>query len=230
MTAINLLTLGRGRTLLGLMAVLVAAASLAGCVTPLGDGYPGERYPGDGYGQGYGNERAYGTVQEVDLRGGRLFMTRDDGQYGRSEYLEVGFDRSTRMYYQGREVDIGGLERGDGVRVEGVRTGRRLLARTIEVVRNVRDGQGGGYYGDDLRGSISYLDTRARRIEVVRDGYGGRAERVYYDQRTRVEYRGQYLRPEQLERGDVIRVRARPSGSDWYAEQIWVEIDARSRR
>ena len=231
MTASNLSSFGWRRYRAGLMALLVATVSLAGCVTPYGGGgYPGDRYPGDGYGQGYGNERVYGTVQEVDLRNGRIVMTGDQSQYGRSSsYVEVAFDRNTRLYYQGREVDIAGLERGDRISVDGVRSGGRLVARSIEVVHNVRDGQGGNYYGGELRGSVSYVETRARRIDLARDGYAGRTERVFYDERTRVEYRGQYLRPEQVERGDVIRVQARPSGGDWLAEQIWVEIDARSR-
>lgn len=231
MAAPNHPTYRRRRVHPGLLALLVATVSLAGCMTPYGgSGYPGDRYPSGGYGQGYGNERVFGTVQDVDLRNGRIVMTADQGQYGRSSsYVEVAVDRNTRLYYQGREVDIAGLERGDRISVDGVQSGGRLVARSIEVVHNVRDGQGGNYYGGELRGAVSYVDTRARRIELTRDGYAGRTERVFYDERTRVEYRGQYLRPEQLERGDLIRVQARPSGSDWVAEQIWVEIDARSR-
>lgn len=230
MTASHLLCFGWRRLHPGLVALLLATLSLAGCVTPYGGGYPGDRYPGDGYGQGYGNERVLGTVQEVDLRNGRIVMTADQNRYGQSSaYVQVGFDRNTRLYYQGREVDIAGLERGDRISVDGVQSGGRLVARSIEVVHNVRDGQGGSYYGGELRGAVSYVDTRARRIDLTRDGYAGRTERVFYDERTRVEYRGQYLRPEQLERGDLVRVQARPSGNDWLAEQIWVETSARSR-
>jgi hypothetical protein len=204
----------------------MATLSLAGCVTPSGS-YPG--YPDRGYGQGYGSERVLGTVQEVDLRNNRIMLTADAYRDGNVAYLDVMFDRNTRLYYRGREVDLAGLERGDRISVDAQRSGDRLWARTIEVVHNVRDGHGGSYYGGDLGGSVTYVDTRARLLEITRGGYTGRPERVYYDDRTRVEYRGQSLRPEQLERGDVIRVQARPSGNDWWAERIWVEVDARSR-
>lgn len=226
MNASTFMPAGWRRLRPGLLALLVASASLVGCVTPYG-GYGG--YPGDGYGQGQGTERVLGTVQEVDLRAGRIVLTADASRYGGSSYIDLMFDRNTRLYYQGRQVDIAGLERGDRISVDATRSDGRLWARSIEVVHNVRDGQGGSYYGGDLQGAVSYVDTRTRVIEINRGGYAGRPERVYYDGRTTVEYRGQYLRPEQLERGDVIRVQARPSGNDWIAERIWVETNARSR-
>lgn len=226
MTGLRPSTIGWRRLHPGLLAVLMATLSLVGCVTPSGN-YPG--YPGDGYGQGYGNERVLGTVQEVDLRSNRIVLTADAYRYGSASYVDVFFDRSTRLYYQGREVEMAGLERGDRITVDAQRSDGRLWARSIEVVHNVRDGQNGNYYAGDLRGSVTYVDTRARVIEITQSGYAGRPQRVHYDDRTRVEYRGQFLRPEQLERGDVIRVQARPSGNDWWAEQISVEVDARSR-
>ena len=100
--------------------------------------------------------------------------------------------------------------------------------------QNVREAPGGGgYYGDgyggDLGGAVGYVDPRRRVIELTRGGYAGRREQVYYDERTQVFHRGQRLRPELLEPGDVIRVRARPSGGGWLAEHIEVEVNARSR-
>lgn len=207
----------------GLALVLLSVLALAGCATPYGG------YPSDGYGQGAGTERVLGTVQYVDLQGGRLVLSAESYRYGGSGQIEVMFDRNTRLYYQGRQVDIGGLERGDQVSVDAVRSGGRLWARTLEVVRNVRDGGGDYYGGGDLRGTVAYVDARARLIEINQGGYSRTSDRVYYDGRTSVEYRGQYLQPEQLERGDVIRVQARRSGNDWLAERIWVEVDARSR-
>lgn len=225
MTALRPASAGWRRLRPALVALLVATLALAGCITPSGN-YPG--YPGGGYGQGYGSERVLGTVQEVDFRNSRIIITADDNRYRGASYVDVSFDRNTRLFYQGRVVDIAGLERGDRISVDAQRSGDRLWARTIEVVHNVRDSQGGNHYGGDLRGSVTYVDTRARVIEITQGGYTGRPQRVHYDDRTRVEYRGQFLRPEQLERGDVIRVQARPSGNDWWAEQIWVEVDARS--
>ena len=112
--------------------------------------------------------------------------------------------------------------------IEVVDSGREWWARSIEVVRNVRDGgYGGGYdpgYGaGDMRGSVSYVDTRARMIRLDDAGRGTRVH-VAYDGRTTVEYQGRRYGPEDLERGDIVRVQARQTGRDqWLAERIIVE-------
>lgn len=218
---------------LGAAALLLA---LAGCVTGPGGygGYPGQGYPDQGYpDQGYpgryGSERVLGTVQGVDTRYGRILLSAD----GRNGYgggqVEVMYDRNTQLVYQGRSLAVGGLERGDRISVEAMRSGNRLVARRIDVVQNVRDAHGGGYYGGELRGAVAYVDPRSRVIGLTRGGYSGREERVYYDERTAVEYRGQFYRADELERGDVLRVQARPRGNDWWAERIWVEVNVRDR-
>lgn len=213
------------------LAGLAAAAlclSLAACVTGPG----GQGYPRDGYAQGYpgghGNERILATVQSVDSGYGRLLVTADGG-YGGGQRLELYFDRGTRLFYQGREHPVEGLERGDRISVDAVQSGGRLLARTIEVVQNVRDIPGGSYYGGELQGAIGYVDPRRRSISLTRGGYSGSREEVFYDERTTVEFRGQRYRPEQLEPGDVVRIQARPVGQGFLAERIWVEVSARSR-
>lgn len=224
---------------------------LAACATPYGGvpggGYPGAGYPDAGYpgathpggqypgGQypgDYGAEAVTGTVRQVDPSYGRIVMDSDAGPYGGNRPLEISYDRGTRLVYQGREYPVEGLERGDRIRVEATNTGGRLQARFIEVVQNVRDAPGGGYggsYGGGIEGAVRLVDPRARLIEVTRGGYAGRPERVFYDGSTQVTHRGQHLRPEQLQSGDVIRVQARPFGQDWMAERIEVQVDARSR-
>lgn len=219
---------------------LLALALLAGCATPYGGlpgagypggGYPGGAYPGSGQPGDYGSQRVLGTVQQVDPGYGRVLITADGGGYGGGRPLEITYDRNTQLVYQGRQYPVEGLERGDRISVEAVDSGGRLHARFIEVVQNVRDtrGGGGGYYGNDLQGAVSYVDPRRRVIELTRGGYSGAREQVFYDERTLVEYRGQRLRPEQLEAGDVIRVQGRPVGQGWHAERIQVEVNARSR-
>lgn len=218
-----------------------AALLLASCATGYGSGAGGgygNGYgtPGGGY-DDYGSQRIVGTVQDVDPRYGRIVLSADDRYRDRASRVEVRFDRNTRLFYQGREHAVDGLERGDRISVEAVRTGGALLARRIEVVHNVRDGyrgdrHGDDYYGDDrhdgeLRGAVAFVDPRAQVIGINRGGYGGRPQEVRYDQRTRVEYRGRHLRPEQLERGDVIRIEARRWGNGWLAEWIRVERNVR---
>lgn len=225
----------------GVVALLLL---LAGCATGgygPGVGYPGQgQYPGQYPDDRYGTQSLTGTVDGVDLRGQRLLLV-TQSQYGAGSRVDVFFDRNTRLFYQGREYAIEGLERGDVVRVDTTRSGSRVFARSIEVVRNVRDsygggqyggGQyGGGQYGSDLQGTVGYVDPRARMIELDRGGYGGTyggsMARVRYDERTVVEYQGRRYRPEDLNRGDLVRIQARPLGNEWLAERIWVERSIR---
>ncbi len=216
------------------MAALLAGATLllAGCVTPGGfGGYPA---PGGGYGQpapGYpaqaGNQ-LLGTVEGLDPRSSRIVLIADDPRTGRGQRLDVRYDQRTRLIYQGREQAVEGLERGDVIRVDAVQSGREWWARSIEVVRNVRESGGyggnyGGNYGNDLRGSIAFVDTRTRMIRLDGAGFGSNAQ-VGYDGRTTVEYQGRQYRPENLQRGDLVRIQARPFGNNqWMAERIIVE-------
>ena len=202
---------------------------LAGCATP---GYGNFPYPGGGgYGQPgypsqYGNQMQ-GTVERVDAGYNRLLVQVDDPRYGRVQQIQVRYDQRTRLVYQGREHPVSGLERGDVIRFDVVQSGSELWTRSIEVVRNVRDGgyggQYGGDYGNDLRGSVGYVDTRARTIQLEDSGYGG-ATRISYDARTIVEYQGRRYPPENLQRGDIVRIQARQMGyGQWLAERIYVE-------
>ncbi len=212
---------------------LVLATSillLAGCVTPGGDGSPGG-YGGNpgGYGQstpGYPSQvgsQLQGTVEGVDQGYNRIIVVIDDPRSGRAERFDVRYDERTRLFYQGREERVEGLERGDVIRIDVAQSGSELFARSIEVVRNSReDGYGGGY-GNDLRGSVTLVDTRERQIHLEGGGYGNDTH-VAYDARTTVEYQGRSYRPENLQRGDVVRIQARQVGNNqWLAERIMVE-------
>lgn len=225
--------------------VLVASVlALAGCASGGGYGYPDQRYPDQRYpdqprypDQGYpdqGYPAPYGdgllgTVERLDAGYGRILLLVDDPRSGRRLQQEVRYDQRTRLFYQGRERAVEGLERGDVVRIDAAASGRETWARSIEVVRNVREGgYGGGHdggpaYGSDLRGSVAYVDTRARTIRLDGRSHGG-GMLVAYDGRTTVEYQGRRYRPEDLERGDLVRVQARQLGRDqWLAERIIVE-------
>jgi len=220
---------------------LIAATSallLVGCVTPGGYGtsYPGgygTSYP-DGYGQpapGYPSQQygsqLQGSVESVDARNSWIMLVVDDPRTGRTQRMSVRYDQRTRLVYQGRDQPIEGLERGDVIRVDAVQSGSELWARSIEVVRNVREGgYGGDYgsgYGNDLRGSVALVDTRMRLIRLDGAGYGNDVQ-LAYDARTTVEYQGRSFRPENLQRGDIVRIQARQVGNNqWLAERIIVE-------
>lgn len=210
---------------------------LAGCATGGGYGlpgqgqgrsYPGEPYPDDRYGGQYGSQSLTGSVDGIDLNGQRLMLVTQSSGYGAGSRAEVHFDQNTRLIYQGQQHPIQGLERGDVVRVDAAQSGGRLWARTIEVVHNVRDGYGGDQYGgNELRGNVAYVDTRARTIELERGGSNANTGRVRYDERTVVEYQGRRYRAEDLDRGDLVRMQVRRMGNELLAERIAVERSIR---
>ena len=200
---------------------------LTGCVTPGGySSYPdGYGQPAPSYPSQYGSQ-LQGTVERVDPSYNRILLLVDDPRTGRSERMEVRYDQRTRLVYQGREQRVDGLERGDVIRMDVSQSGQELFARSIEVVSNVRDGNYGGGYGNDLRGSVSFVDTRSRMIRLDGAGYGNDVQ-VAYDSRTTVEYQGRSYRPENLQRGDIVRIQARQErNNQWLAERITVERSA----
>lgn len=227
----------------GIGLALAGVLLLAGCVSP--GGYGGS--PG-GYGQAapgypaqYGSQLE-GTVEGLDTGYGLIRLVVDDPRSGRAQRTDVRYDQRTRLFHQGREYAVEGLERGDVVRIDVARSGRDLWARSVEVVRDVRDrgyndyggnhggnhgGNYGGAYGQELRGSIAGVDTRARLIRLDGAGYGGNVL-LRYDGRTTVEYQGRGYRPEDMQRGDQVRIQARQVGNgEWLAERIVVERSAR---
>lgn len=250
-------SMARPRVWAALLMLMLLSGCMAGGLGGLGGvgGYPGgqQQYPGGQQypDRGYGASQLVGTVESLDMRNGRILLTTQTSQYRGGSRAEVYFDQRSTLYYRGQQVEISGLERGDVIRVDAAQSGGRLWARSMEVVHNVRDGRyGGGQYGNDpygnpygsqqgnqLQGAVSLVDPRARLIELDAGGYGGGSygggygnrTRVRYDQNTRVEYRGQLYRPENLERGDLVRVQARRIGNDWLAERIWVERSVRER-
>ncbi len=128
-----------------LSLLLAACLALAGCATapgnngPYSPGGPGG-YGAGGYGDRYGSERFIATVEAVDPRSGRLLLVAGDPRSYQRSRVDVYFDNSTVLYYQGQRYPVAGLERGDEVEVEAVQSGGRLWATRIQVVRNVRDG------------------------------------------------------------------------------------------
>lgn len=216
---------------IALMLATSAALLLSGCVTPGGYGgypggygQPGPGYPSGGYPSPYGSQRE-GTVAGLDPGYDRILVDASDPRTGRTERIELRYDQRTRLFYRGRELAVEGLERGDVIRFDAVPSGREWWVGQIEVVRDVRDGGSGygGGYGSDLRGSVAYVDTRNRTIRLDGAGYGSNMQ-VLYDARTTVDYQGRSYRPENLERGDLVRIQARQVGSSqWLAERIIVE-------
>ena len=83
----------------------------------------------------------------------------------------------------------------------------------------------GGGYGSDLRGEVSLIDSRRREIELRSDW--GRPDLVRYDGRTEVFYRDRRYSVNDLERGDLVRVRLDVEQGTPYARLIEVERSVR---
>ncbi len=214
-------------TLRGLGLLLAASVVLlVGCAVPgayrgapggPGQAVPGARSPYD--------TRLQGTVDSVDARYSRLSIVPGVSRAGPRDRVQVRFDQRTRLLYQGREYPVEGLERGDVIRIDATQSGRELWARSIEVLRNVRDAGYDGGQGNDLRAAVVFVDPRARTIRL--DGSGAGVAYVSYDARTTVEYQGRIYRPENLQRGDLVRIQVRRAGAGWLAERIFVERSVR---
>ncbi|HEX8255280.1 MAG TPA: hypothetical protein VF846_19225 [Thermoanaerobaculia bacterium] len=107
------------------------------------------------------------------------------------------------------------------------------------------DGGGLGSIGDiilgspsaeqssDVRGTVSSVDTGARRIDLnvtyvnnLRDNNNGQRGSIYYDNNTRVVYQDRDYNVTDLERGDEISVTGVNNNGQYVARVITVTRDA----
>ena len=187
---------------------------------------------GDIFGGGTSDNQNYelrGTVDYVDA-GTRSVYLRDVSGYNRS-MLSSGSNDSVRVYYedrtpvsyQGQSYRPEDLERGDVVSVRVDESGNNLVAESMTVISDVSSGSGSALptYGSNIRGTVRYIDTSRRTIEVDRGN--GSVMTVDYDVNTPVSYNNQSYRVADLERGDEIELQVRDLGSGRYvAQQIYV--------
>ncbi len=246
--------------LTSLSTVLIAAALLTGCGSMgVGDILGGGSDTGT-YDPYNSASDVQGTVERVDTRN-RLIVVDSDTEYrsnlrnGDNRYgneVVLYYDERTSVAYGGQTYNPADLEVGDRIRADVEQTGDRLMAEQIEVLRDASTGSssagtntggiGGDLRSDELRGTVRYLDTRNRTLEVEPSRYSsnfstGRSTGqsnnnvlVYYDAETIVEFEGQRYSPENLERGDVVEVEVRELGGRLVAEEILVVGDGRTGR
>lgn len=191
--------------------VLLAACGSTDLGSILGGGSPSE------------SQSTYelrGRVDSVDLNSRSIYLTNVSGSQsnlGGGNTARVYFDDKTPVEYQGRQYTPQDLERGDEIAVRAYESGNRLLAERISVTYNVA-GSGstsgstsGGLYGSDLRGTVTFVDSSRRTIEIDR-GSGSRTT-VEYDANTPVRYSGRTYGVADLKRGDEIEITTRDLGS-----------------
>jgi len=85
-----------------------------------------------------------------------------------------------------------------------------------------------------IRGTVDSVDANSRSIYLTNvTGYntnlntGGSSVRVYYDDRTTINYQGRTYRPDQLERGDEVTVNVNQNGNQLIAETMDVTYNTR---
>ena len=245
------------------LAALAAAVILTGCGSSgiggvLGGGNDSGRTTDNSTYDPYGQRanEVQGTVERVNTRDRYVVVDVEASRYnlrnGDEGEVTLYYDDRTDVEYQGKAYQPQDLEPGDRIRADVDSTGSRLLAQQIEVLQDVTGGSSTGVLGgydddsrdddyrvsDDLRGTVRYIDTRGRTLEIEplrndsRFSSGTTGSRsnvvvVHYDAQTVVEFQGSRYTPDNLEQGDEVEVDVRDSGGRLIAEEIVVVRDSR---
>jgi hypothetical protein len=243
-----------------LLAPLIAATLLAGCGSSgiggvLGGNEPSTRNDrNDTYNQNIDNVR--GTIQRIDTRDRTIVVDAESTGYrsnlrNGNDQIVISYDDRTTVEFQGKTFRPDDLEPGDRILAEvspSYRTSSTPLVEEIQVLYDVSGGVGNNdsYNNDDynsnsvgnnLRGTVRYVDTRDHTVEVETSsrafstGSTGQSGVVvvHYDAQTVVEFDGRRYQPENLERGDEVEIDLRNAGGQLLAEEIQVVGDARGR-
>jgi hypothetical protein len=161
-----------------------------------------------GGGSNPSNYEIRGTVDSVDLNSRSIYLTNVSGY---SSMLSNGGGNAVRVYYDDRTpVDYNGqsyrpsdLERGDQVSVRVDESGNTLMAESLTVTRDASSnsssypGSSSGSYESSLRGTVRYIDTARRTIEVDRGT--GSVSIVEFDTNTPVYFNSQTYNPSDLD-------------------------------
>jgi hypothetical protein len=182
-----------------------------------------------------------GTVDYVDTRDQFIELTNVSGYDSRlsngsssGSRARVYFDSQTPVEFQGKNYRPSDLERGDEIAIRASESGGRTVATSIAVLRNAGGsssssgtwGSGSGSYDTTVRGTVRYVDTGRRTIEIDEGSYNNRTVILDYSTDTYVDYNGRRYRPEDLERGDEIEVRVRDDNGRRVASSIMVTRNA----
>jgi hypothetical protein len=199
-----------------LAALALAALFLAACGSSGGIG----DILGGGSGQA-SNYEIRGVVDHVDTASRSVYLTNVSGYTsmlssgGSGSSVRVYYDNQTQVRFGGQTYRPEDLERGDVVSVNVAESGNALVADVVTVTRDVSAGSSsypGSGIGSMLRGTVRYVDTSRRTIEVDR-GYGSSTVIVEYATNTPVYFNGRNYMVADLERGDEIEMNVRDLGN-----------------
>ena len=225
---------------------LAAAALTLVLAAACGSSGIGDIFGGGGGGTSNQSYDISGTVDSVDLNGRSIYLTNVSGYNNNlmgtgGNTARVYYDDQTTVSYQGKNYRPQDLERGDQVRIRAGQTGNQLLAESMDVTYNAHGGMtssGGGSNTSTatIRGNVRSIDTVNRTIIIdsaswisgFQGSNSGSTFTVRYDTSTRVDYQGQLHPVTNLERGDVIEVQVTGSGSNTWAQRIFLVRDVNS--
>ena len=207
-----------------LAALAITALFLAACGS---SGSVGDILGGGG--SQASNYEIRGVVDHVDTSSRSVYLTNVSGYSSMlssggssGNNVRVYYDDQTQVRFGGQSYRPEDLERGDEVSVNVAESGNALVADVVTVTRDVSNGTssgtsypGTGTIGSTVRGTVRYVDTSRRTIEVDR-GYGSTVI-VEYASNTPVYFNGRNFMVADLERGDEIEISGRDLGSGRYS-------------
>lgn len=212
------------KTTKSLAAASLLLILLAAC------GSVGDVLGGGGSGQQQGNYEIRGTVESVDSSSRSVYLTNVSGytsmlSNGGGNAVRVYYDERTPVSFNGQTYRPTDLERGDQVAVRVDESGNTLMAESMTVISDVSSGSSSTYptypssgsYESNIRGTVRYIDTSRRTIEVDRGS--GSTTFVEFETNTPVYFNNQTYNPVDLERGDEIDIRARDLGNGRFLAQ-----------
>jgi hypothetical protein len=213
-------------------ALLLACATLlgSGCALLQGDSGAGAPRAPDATGPAGGT--VVGIVRAVDPQARTLTLRAEPAaqlSLRNQDDATVAYDESTTVHHQGGTYRPDDLEAGDRISATVERSGGRLVARRIDVLSDVSGDSGAAPpTPSQFEARVRWVDTGNRTIELEPLSGDRGAVMAAYDEQTRVQFEGRDYRPEDLERGDIVRARTRVAGGRVVAEAIEVTGNVRS--
>jgi hypothetical protein len=172
------------------------------------------------------NYEIRGTIDRVDTSSRSIWLTNVSGYNssmlssgGSGNTVRVYYDDQTQVRYAGKTYRPEDLERGDEVSANVAESGNNLVADVVTVTYDVSSGtttgSSSGVYNSTIKGTVAYVDSSRRTIEVNR-GYGSNVI-VEYGTNTPVYFNGRTYGVADLERGDEIDISVRDLGSNRFS-------------
>jgi Domain of unknown function (DUF5666) len=230
-----------------LMVILLAACGSTGIGDILGGGSPTSQSRYD----------IQGTVESVDLNSRAIYLTNVSGynssmlSNGGASSVRVYYDDNTPVSFNGQSYRPSDLERGDQVTVRADESGNNLVAESVTVTRDASSGTSSSYptypsngsstYNQTIRGTVSYVDTANRTIELQSaswiNGFNSNTTGsagttvIHYDANTQIDVAGRLQAMSGLERGDVIEVQVSrdSNNSALWAQRAFLVRDVNQR-